>query len=113
MWLATTRSSTSFGSGAPADLGRGMAGAAANASPRTSKASERMAGFWRSLPPAASDVRRAAMQIRHARRGDEADLARLLEEMEDHYGHAVSSGAGAPGAAFLTSLPHGGPLCLV
>jgi GNAT superfamily N-acetyltransferase len=49
------------------------------------------------------------MQIRHAQKGDQAHLARLLEEMERHYGH----GAGAPGAAFRVSPPHGGPVCLV
>ena len=53
------------------------------------------------------------MQIRHARKGDEGHLAHLLEEHEHHYGNAVSRGAGAPGASFLVSPPHGGPLCLV
>ena len=50
------------------------------------------------------------MQIRHARRGDEADLALLLEDHERHYGFAVWPGAGAEGAEFLTG---GGTLCLV
>ena len=53
------------------------------------------------------------MQIRHARKGDEAHLGHLLEEHEHHYGNAVSRGAGGPGASFLVSPPHGGPLCLV
>lgn len=50
------------------------------------------------------------MQIRHARRGDEADLALLLEDHERHYGAAVRPGAGAEGAGFLAG---GGTLCLV
>jgi GNAT superfamily N-acetyltransferase len=50
------------------------------------------------------------MQIRHARHGDEADLAFLLEEHEKHYGAEVRPGAGAEGAAFLVA---GGTLCLV
>jgi len=53
------------------------------------------------------------MQIRHARKGDEGHLSHLLEEMEHHYDHPVSRGAGTPGASFLTSPPHGGPMCLV
>jgi GNAT superfamily N-acetyltransferase len=50
------------------------------------------------------------MQIRHARRGDEADLALLLEDHERHYGAEVRPGSGAEGAAFLAK---GGTLCLV
>ena len=50
------------------------------------------------------------MQIRHARRGDEADLTFLLEDHERHYGADVRPGAGAEGAEFLTK---GGTLCLV
>jgi GNAT superfamily N-acetyltransferase len=50
------------------------------------------------------------MQIRHARRGDEADLAFLLEDHERHYGFAVQSGAAAAGAEYLVK---GGTLCLV
>jgi len=42
------------------------------------------------------------MQIRHARPGDEADLAFLLEDHERHYGHDAPSGSGNEGAAFLT-----------
>jgi GNAT superfamily N-acetyltransferase len=53
------------------------------------------------------------MQIRHARTGDEADLAVLLEDHERHYGFAVREGAGAAGAAFLLGAPPGGTLCLV
>ncbi|MFI5000619.1 MAG: GNAT family N-acetyltransferase [Reyranellales bacterium] len=53
------------------------------------------------------------MQTRHAKRGDEAALALLLEEHERHYGHAVRDGAGAAGAAFLVAPPAGGALCLV
>ena len=53
------------------------------------------------------------MQIRHAQKGDEAPLARLLEEHEHHYGNSVPHGAGTPGASFLISPPHGGPVCLV
>ena len=50
------------------------------------------------------------MQIRHARRGDEADLAFLLEDPERHYGGEVRPGAGTEGAEFLIA---GGTLCLV
>jgi len=53
------------------------------------------------------------MQIRHARPGDEAQLALLLEEHERHYGAPLPPGAGAPGAAFLVDPPAGGTLCLV
>jgi GNAT superfamily N-acetyltransferase len=53
------------------------------------------------------------MQVRHAQKTDEHDLARLLEQMEHHYGHDTAHGAGTPGAAFLTLPPHGGPFCLV
>ena len=53
------------------------------------------------------------MQIRHAKRGDEAALAFLLEDHERHYGNAVRDGAGAAGAAFLVDPPPGGTLCLV
>lgn len=50
------------------------------------------------------------MQIRHASRGDEADLAPLLEDHERPYGAEVRPGTGVDGAAFLTA---GGILCLV
>jgi GNAT superfamily N-acetyltransferase len=50
------------------------------------------------------------MQIRHARPGDEAQLAALLEDHERHYGFPVREGAGAEGAAYLAE---GGTLCLV
>ena len=50
------------------------------------------------------------MQIRHARPGDEADLAFLLEDHERHYGHDAPPGSGNEGAAFLT---REGTLCLV
>ena len=53
------------------------------------------------------------MQIRHARPGDEAQLAALLEDQERHYGREILDGAGAPGAAFLIEPPAGGPMCLV
>ncbi|WP_422000479.1 GNAT family N-acetyltransferase [Reyranella sp.] len=53
------------------------------------------------------------MQIRHARPGDEAGLAFLLEDNQRHYGRAVRDGAGAEGAAMLAAPPAGGPLCLV
>lgn len=53
------------------------------------------------------------MQIRPARNDDQEALAHLLEEHEHHYGNPVSHGAGAPGASFLISPPHGGPVCLV
>jgi GNAT superfamily N-acetyltransferase len=53
------------------------------------------------------------MQIRHAQRGDEAQLAFLLEDHERHYGNEVPEGAGAAGAAFLTAASPGGTLCLV
>ena len=50
------------------------------------------------------------MQIRHARPGDEPDLALLLEDHERHYGAAVREGSGAAGADFLVK---GGTPCLV
>jgi ribosomal protein S18 acetylase RimI-like enzyme len=53
------------------------------------------------------------MQIRHARSGDEADLAFLLEDHERHYGNSVTRGAGHAGAAFLTNPPKEGTICLV
>jgi GNAT superfamily N-acetyltransferase len=53
------------------------------------------------------------MQIRHAKAGDEVQLAFLLEEHEQHYGQPVPEGAGAPGAAFLIDPPAGRALCLV
>ena len=53
------------------------------------------------------------MQIRHARPGDEAQLAFLLEDHERHYGNKVADGAGAEGAAFLTAPPPDSTLCLV
>ena len=53
------------------------------------------------------------MQIRHARPGDEAQLALLLEDHERHYGNQVADGAGTAGAAFLTAAPPGGTMCLV
>ena len=53
------------------------------------------------------------MQIRHARRGDEAQLAFLLEDHERHYGNQVADGAGAKGASFLVESPPGGTMCLV
>ena len=45
------------------------------------------------------------MQIRHARHGDEAQLAFLLEDHERHYGNPVADGAGAKGASFLVESP--------
>jgi GNAT superfamily N-acetyltransferase len=53
------------------------------------------------------------MQIRHAKRGDEAELATLLEDHERHYGQPVAAGAGAAGAAFLVDQPPSGTLCFV
>src|SRR5258708_32001705 len=53
------------------------------------------------------------MEIRHAQKGDEAELARLLEEMEHHYGNTPSAGAGAAGAVLLVAPPPSGMLCLV
>ncbi len=53
------------------------------------------------------------MQIRHARPGDEAQLALLLEDHERHYGNQVADRAGTAGAAFLTAAPPGGTMCLV
>jgi GNAT superfamily N-acetyltransferase len=53
------------------------------------------------------------MQIRHAKHGDAAALAWLLEDHERHYGNTVESGAGAAGAAWLLGQPPGGTLCLV
>jgi GNAT superfamily N-acetyltransferase len=50
------------------------------------------------------------MHIRHARPGDEADLAFLLEDHERHYGHPAPPGSGNEGGAFLAK---GGTLCLV
>lgn len=54
-----------------------------------------------------------SMQFRHARRGDEARLASLLEDYEHHYDNEIPEGASAAGAAFLTAAPPGGTLCLV
>jgi GNAT superfamily N-acetyltransferase len=53
------------------------------------------------------------MQIRHAKQGDEAELAWLLEDHERHYGTEIRPGAGAEGAAWLLRQPAGGTLCLV
>ena len=53
------------------------------------------------------------MQVRHAKRGDEANLAFLLEDHERHYGNAVPDSAGAAGAAFLVDPPPNATLCLV
>ena len=53
------------------------------------------------------------MQIRHAKPGDEADLATLLEDNQRHYGHAVDDGAGARDAAHLVEQPPAGTVCLV
>jgi GNAT superfamily N-acetyltransferase len=53
------------------------------------------------------------MQIRHAKRGDEAELAALLEDHERHYDQPVAAGAGAAGAAFLVGRPPSGTLCFV
>ena len=53
------------------------------------------------------------MQIRHAKPGDDAQLALLLEEHEHHYGNPVARGAGEAGAAFLIAAPPGGTMCLV
>ena len=53
------------------------------------------------------------MQIRHAKRGDEAQLAFLLEDHERHYGSPVTDGAGARGATFLVDASPGGTMCLV
>lgn len=51
------------------------------------------------------------MQIRHARHGDESQLAFLLEDHERHYGNPVA--AGAASASFLVESPPGGTMCLV
>jgi GNAT superfamily N-acetyltransferase len=53
------------------------------------------------------------MQIRHAKQGDEADLAWLLEDHERHYGNEVAPGAGAAGATWLLDQAAGGTMCLV
>jgi GNAT superfamily N-acetyltransferase len=53
------------------------------------------------------------MQIRHAKPGDEGQLASLLEDHERHYGNTVPDGAGAEGAAFLVNPPPHSTLCLV
>jgi GNAT superfamily N-acetyltransferase len=53
------------------------------------------------------------MQIRHAKPGDEAQLAFLLEDNQRHYGHAVADGAGAADAAHLVEPPPGSTVCLV
>jgi GNAT superfamily N-acetyltransferase len=53
------------------------------------------------------------MQIRHAKPGDEAELATLLEDNQRHYGHAVDDGDGAPDAAHLVEPPPAGTVCLV
>ena len=53
------------------------------------------------------------MQIRHAKPGDEAELAALLEDNQRHYGHAVEDGAGAADAVLLVEPPSGSTVCLV
>ena len=53
------------------------------------------------------------MQIRHAKPGDETQLAFLLEDNQRHYGHAVDDGAGAADAAHLVEPPLGSTVCLV
>jgi GNAT superfamily N-acetyltransferase len=53
------------------------------------------------------------MQIRHAKPGDEAQLAFLLEDNQRHYGHVVEDGAGAADAAHLVEPPPGSTVCLV
>jgi GNAT superfamily N-acetyltransferase len=53
------------------------------------------------------------MQIRHAKPGDEAQLAFLLEDNQRHYGNAVGDGAGADLAAYLVAPSPDGALCLV
>src|SRR5689334_921789 len=53
------------------------------------------------------------MQIRHARSGDDAQFALLLEENQRHYGHTVDDGAGAADASLLVGSPPGGMVCLV
>ena len=53
------------------------------------------------------------MQIRHAKPGDEAQLAFLLEDNQRHYGHAVEDGAGAVDAAHLVEPSPGSTVCLV
>ena len=53
------------------------------------------------------------MQIRHAKPGDEAELAALLEDNQRHYGHAVDDGEGAPDAAHLVEPSPAGMVCLV
>ena len=51
------------------------------------------------------------MQIRHAKPGDEAALAFLLEDNQRHYGHAVKDGDGSALAAELVDPPAG--VCFV
>ena len=53
------------------------------------------------------------MQIRHAKQGDEAELAWLLGDNQRHYGNQLATGAGAAGAAWLLDQPAGGTICLV
>ena len=53
------------------------------------------------------------MQIRHAKPGDEARLAFLLEDNQRHYGNAVGDGSGAGLAAYLVAPSPDGALCLV
>jgi GNAT superfamily N-acetyltransferase len=53
------------------------------------------------------------MQIRHAKPGDETQLAFLLEDNQRHYGHAAEDGDGSALAAELVDPPAGGMLCLV
>jgi ribosomal protein S18 acetylase RimI-like enzyme len=53
------------------------------------------------------------MQIRHAKPGDETQLAVLLEDNQRHYGNAVDDGAGTDLAAYLVTPSSDGALCLV
>lgn len=53
------------------------------------------------------------MQIRHAKPGDEVQLASLLEDNQRHYGNAVDDGTGAADAARLIEPPPGSTVCLV
>src|SRR5262249_21924893 len=87
-------------------------GAPARLRATASRTKRRMTRILTGFAATGQSVRRTAMQIRHARTGDEPNLAALLDDHERHYGNEVAPKAAAAGAAFLTGR-QGGTLCLV